>query len=149
MFSPHLERVSKSWWSRRAYYPLLRYRIEHPTLHWAMSSSDSIKEYDSNAFPYVKFTGWTGADSIQAYVDRLKEQLPSDESRRQVDTLIPSVAVEMLHKRLTGRFRPIVTAIEVILKIGKWDIAIDKTETMTTSWMDREHRGNLCGEVNW
>ncbi|KAG0247321.1 hypothetical protein BG011_001681, partial [Mortierella polycephala] len=118
------------------------------TLHWAMRSGDGIKEYGSNTFPYIEFPGWTGADSVQAYVDRLKEQLPDDKSKRQVDILVLSVAVETLHKRLTGRFRPIVTAIEGIFEIGKWNTAIDKTATMITSWMDGERRGNLCGELN-
>ncbi|KAI8356979.1 hypothetical protein B0O80DRAFT_446273 [Mortierella sp. GBAus27b] len=117
------------------------------TLHWAMSSGDGIKEYGSNTFPYIEFPGWTCANSVQSYIDRLKEQLPDDESKRQVDTLIPPAAVEMLHKRLTGRFRPIVTAIEGILETGDWEIAIDNTETMITSWKDRHRRGNLCGEL--
>ncbi|KAF9544504.1 hypothetical protein EC957_011900 [Mortierella hygrophila] len=43
-------------------------------------------------------------------------QLPDDESRGLVDTLITPSAVEMLHKRLAGRLRPIVTAIEGILE---------------------------------
>ncbi|KAG0272672.1 hypothetical protein BGZ95_011551 [Linnemannia exigua] len=115
------------------------------TLHWAMSSGDGIKEYGSSTFPYIEFPGCAG--SVQAYVDRLKEQLPEDESKAIVDTLVPSAAVEMLHKRLTGRFRPIVTAIEGILETGRWDTAIDRTETMITSWKDRERRGNLCGEL--
>ncbi|KAG9064473.1 hypothetical protein KI688_003663 [Linnemannia hyalina] len=42
---------------------------------------------------------------------RLKEQLPDDESRGLVDTLITPAAVEMLHNRLAGRLRPIVTTI--------------------------------------
>ncbi|KAG9063268.1 hypothetical protein KI688_004872 [Linnemannia hyalina] len=37
---------------------------------------------------------------------------------------------------------------EGILEIVKWNAAIDKTETMITSWKDRERRGNLCGEFN-
>ncbi|KAF9343110.1 hypothetical protein BGX34_007215, partial [Mortierella sp. NVP85] len=77
------------------------------TLHWALSSGDGIKGYGSNTFPYLEFPGWTGTDSIQAYVNRLKGQLPDDESKILVDTLIPPAAVEMLHKRFTGRFRPI------------------------------------------
>ncbi|KAF9536266.1 hypothetical protein EC957_011803, partial [Mortierella hygrophila] len=120
------------------------------TLHWALSSGDGVKEYGSSTFPYIEFPGWTGVDSVQAYVDRLKEQLPDNESRTQVDTLIPSAAVNMLHKRLTGRFRPITTAIEGIIKTGvpdTWENAIDTTETMITSWKERERRGNLCGEL--
>jgi hypothetical protein len=73
------------------------------TLHWALSSGDGVKEYGSSIFPYIEFPGWTNADSVQAYVDRLKEQLSDNESRRKVDAFIPSVAVEMLHNRLGGQ----------------------------------------------
>ncbi|KAG0014290.1 hypothetical protein BGZ81_000539 [Podila clonocystis] len=68
-----------------------------------------------------------------------------------VDALIPTAAVDMLHKRLTGRFRPIVTAIEGIIKTGRpseWETTINNTEIMITAWKDRARRGNLCGELN-
>ncbi|KAG0279172.1 hypothetical protein BGZ97_009614 [Linnemannia gamsii] len=87
-------------------------------LHWAQSSGDSVKEYGSKAFPYIEFPEWTGVDSVKAYVDRLKEQLPDNGSK------------------------------EGILETGKWDTAIERTETMITSWKDRQRRGNLCGELN-
>ncbi|KAF9271311.1 hypothetical protein BGZ74_006202, partial [Mortierella antarctica] len=121
------------------------------TLHWALSSGDGVKEYGSSIFPYIEFPGWTGPDSVQSHIDRMKEYLPDDESKRMVDALIPPAAVDMLHKRLTGRFRPIVTAIEGIIKTEKpneWETAINNTEIMITSWKDRERRGNLCGELN-
>ncbi|KAG0338494.1 hypothetical protein BG005_003700, partial [Podila minutissima] len=121
------------------------------TLHWAMSSGDGIKEYGSSTFPYVEFPGWTGPDSVQSYVDRMKEQLSDDGSKRLVDALIPTAAVDMLHKRLTGRFRPIVTAIEGIIKTGEpreWETVINNTEVMITAWKDRKRRGNLCGELD-
>ncbi|KAF9318898.1 hypothetical protein BG006_003119 [Podila minutissima] len=111
------------------------------TLHWAMSSGDGIKEYD------VEFPGWSSPASVQSYIDRMKEQLSDDESKRLVDVLIPSAAVDMLHKRLTGRFRPIVTAMEGIIKTGRpseWETTINNTEIMITAWKDRARRGNLC-----
>ncbi|KAF9111760.1 hypothetical protein BGX30_007481, partial [Mortierella sp. GBA39] len=39
-------------------------------------------------------------------------------------------------------------AIEGILETSKWDVAIDKTETILTYWKDRQRQGNLCGEFN-
>ncbi|KAF9578526.1 hypothetical protein BGW38_005623, partial [Lunasporangiospora selenospora] len=117
------------------------------TLHWAMGSGDGIKEYGSNTFPYLEFPGWTSADSVQAYIDRLKEQLLDEGSKRRVDTLIPPEAVKMLHTRMRGRFRPIVTGIEGILETGEWETAINNTEAMISSWADRHRRGNLCGEL--
>ncbi|KAF9176745.1 hypothetical protein BGZ49_005996, partial [Haplosporangium sp. Z 27] len=64
--------------------------------------------------------------------------------------LLPPDAVNMLYKRLTGRFRPIVTAIEGIIRTGdpkEWERIIDDTESMLTSWKDKERRGNLIGEL--
>ncbi|KAF9994042.1 hypothetical protein BGZ80_001265 [Entomortierella chlamydospora] len=118
------------------------------TLHWAMSSGDGVKEYGSSTFPYIEFGGWMDSDLVQSYIDRIKEQLPEDDSKRIVDTLILPAAIDMLHKRLAGRYRPIVTCIEGILETGKWETAINNTETMITSWKDRERRDNLCGELN-
>ncbi|KAF9125487.1 hypothetical protein BGX30_000445 [Mortierella sp. GBA39] len=124
----------------------MRDRIDR-TLHWAQSSGDGVKEFGSSTFPYIEFPGWTDVKSIQSYIDRLKEQLSDDESKALVDALIPPAAIDMLHKRLTGRVRPIVTAIEGILETGKLGVAIDTTETMITPREDRGRRGNLCGEL--
>ena len=79
------------------------------TLHWALSSGDGVKEFGSSTFPYIEFPGWTDPNSVQAFIDRMKEHLQDDESKRVVDELIPRAAVNMLHKRLTGRLRPITT----------------------------------------
>jgi hypothetical protein len=43
-----------------------------------MSSGDGIKEYGSSIFPYVEFPGWTGPDSVQSYLDRIKDHLSDD-----------------------------------------------------------------------
>ncbi|KAF8923290.1 hypothetical protein BGZ47_004878, partial [Haplosporangium gracile] len=88
------------------------------TLHWALSSGEGVKEYGSSTFPYIEFPGWRDPDSVQAFINRMKEWLQDDVSKRMVDALIPPAAVVMLHKRLTGRFRPIVAAIEGIIKTG-------------------------------
>ncbi|KAF9080879.1 hypothetical protein BGX27_005199, partial [Mortierella sp. AM989] len=119
------------------------------TLHWAMSSGDGVKEYGSPMFPHIEFVGWQDEASIQSFIDRIKDQLPDDESKQMIDTLIPPEAVSMLHKRLTGRFRPAVTAIEGIISTNdpnKWESIIDNTEAMLTSWKDKERRGNIIGE---
>ncbi|KAF9901336.1 hypothetical protein EC991_006263 [Linnemannia zychae] len=92
----------------------------------------------------IEFPGWVDVNSVQAYVDRLKEQLPDNESKTQVNTLIPSAAADTLHKQLAGRFRH----IEGILENGKWDTAIERTETVITPWKNRQHGENLCGELN-
>ncbi|KAF9549958.1 hypothetical protein EC957_002018 [Mortierella hygrophila] len=59
------------------------------TIHWAMSSGDGIKEYGSNAFPYIECSGRTCAESALSYIDRLNDQLSDDESKTQANTHIP------------------------------------------------------------
>ncbi|KAK3838833.1 MAG: hypothetical protein J3R72DRAFT_512002 [Linnemannia gamsii] len=123
------------------------------TLHWALSSGDGVKEGrsgGSTAFPYIEFPGWAGPDSVHAFISRVKEHLPDDDSKKLVDDFIPPTAVDFLHKKLTGRFRPIVTAIEEILwkcKAREWRAIILDTLVLLTSWKDRHLRGNLCGEL--
>ncbi|KAG0083635.1 hypothetical protein BGZ93_001680, partial [Podila epicladia] len=120
------------------------------TLHWALSSGEGVKEARSETFPYFEFPGWTGRDSIQSYIERVMDHLPDKESKKIIGSLLPPAAIAMLHERLTGRFRPVVTAIEGIILRGdptKWESEINDTETMITSWKDRERRGNLCGEI--
>ncbi|KAF9177745.1 hypothetical protein BGZ49_005559, partial [Haplosporangium sp. Z 27] len=79
------------------------------TLHWCLSSGDGVKEEGSLSYPYIEFQGWSDLASIYSFIDRIKSQLPDDASKQAIDTLIPPEAVGMLHKKLTGRFRPIVT----------------------------------------
>ncbi|KAF9153552.1 hypothetical protein BGX20_004877, partial [Mortierella sp. AD010] len=120
------------------------------TLHWAQSSGDGVKEEGSMTFPYIEFPGWTNQASVQSFINRVKGQLLDDESKNAMDTLLPEEAVCMLHQRLGGRFRPICTAIERIIRIGdpkSWESAIDNTETMLISCKEQERRGNLIGEL--
>ncbi|KAF9280639.1 hypothetical protein BGZ74_002557, partial [Mortierella antarctica] len=80
------------------------------TLHWALSSGEGVKEAQSEMFPYFEFPGWTGRDSIQSYIERVMDHLPDKESKNMIGSLLPPAATAMLHERLTGRFRPVVTA---------------------------------------
>ncbi|KAF8970523.1 hypothetical protein BGZ46_010474, partial [Entomortierella lignicola] len=120
------------------------------TLHWAQSSGDGVKEEGSMTFPHLEFPGWTNQASVQSFIERLKDQFPDNESRNAVDALFPEESVRLLHQRLGGRFRPIVTAIERIIRIGDpdgWKSAIDDTENMLISCKEERRRGNLIGEL--
>ncbi|KAF9374896.1 hypothetical protein BGX21_003999, partial [Mortierella sp. AD011] len=122
------------------------------TLHWAQASGDGVKEPGTMDIPnYIAFPGWTDQASIQSFIDRLKDQLQDEESRDMVDALLPEAAVRTLHQRLRGRFRPVCTAIEGIIMARdpeKWADAIDDIETALTSYLKKELRGNLIGELN-
>ncbi|KAF9119193.1 hypothetical protein BGX30_004020 [Mortierella sp. GBA39] len=120
------------------------------TVHWALSGPPDVKEARSEMFPYFEFPSWTGRDSIQSYIERVMDHLPDKESKNMLGSLLPPAAIAMLHERLTGRFRPVVMAIEEIISHGdpvKWESKINDTEATITSWKDRKRRGNLCGEI--
>ncbi|KAF9345383.1 hypothetical protein BGX26_003216 [Mortierella sp. AD094] len=102
-------------------------------------------------YGYLEFPGWTDQTSVQSFIERVKNHLLDEESIKAVDALLTSPAVNMLYKRLRGRFRPIVTAIEGIISSGdpnKCEEIIDNTEAMLISWKDRERRGNLLSELD-
>ncbi|KAI8605437.1 hypothetical protein EDD21DRAFT_140932 [Dissophora ornata] len=70
------------------------------TLHWALSSGYGVKEYNPTIIPsFIEFPGWTSPDSVQSYVDQIKDQLSDDGSKSMVDALIPPAAVDMLYKK--------------------------------------------------
>ncbi|KAF9408943.1 hypothetical protein BGZ76_005771, partial [Entomortierella beljakovae] len=120
------------------------------TLHWALCSGDGVKEYGSPMFPHLEFIGWQGNESIISFIDRIKNQLLDEDLKHRIDVLLPPEALSLLHKRLTGRFRPIVTAVEGIISTNdpaKWETIITNTEAMLSSWKDKERRGNLVGEL--
>ncbi|KAF9140663.1 hypothetical protein BGX20_007474, partial [Mortierella sp. AD010] len=71
------------------------------TLHWCLSSGDGVKEEGSLSYPYLEFQGWQSVSSVQAFINRIKDQLPDDASKQAIDTLLPPEAVNMLYKRLT------------------------------------------------
>ncbi|KAG0038665.1 hypothetical protein BGZ89_008002, partial [Linnemannia elongata] len=67
-----------------------------------------------------------------------------------LDNLLPSEARELLLKKLVGRFRPIVTAIETIISNGTpgfWKQAINDTEARLVSWDQQKEPGNLIHEI--
>ncbi|KAG0335074.1 hypothetical protein BG000_007820 [Podila horticola] len=109
------------------------------TLHWALSSGDGVKEGRSGGsmvFPYIEFSGWTGLDTVHAFIRRVKEHLSDDDLKKMINGLIPAAAVDFLHRKLTGRSRPIVTAIEEIIwkrDPKKWKAIILDTLVLLTT----------------
>ncbi|KAF9914829.1 hypothetical protein BX616_007460 [Lobosporangium transversale] len=125
-------------------------RVSIRTLDQGLCSGDGVKEYGSPMFPHLEFVGWQSEDSVRSFIDRIKSQLNDEAWSSRIDMLIPPEAISMLHKRLTGRFRPIVTAIEGIIATNdaaKWESIIANTEAMLSSWEDKVRRGNMIGEL--
>ncbi|KAF9297268.1 hypothetical protein BGZ74_009949 [Mortierella antarctica] len=124
------------------------------TLDWARSSGSFNKSTgslsDRNGFEYMEFPGWTGRESIEAYVAKLRWLLPSKGAEQALDRLLPTEAIQAITERFVGRFRPAVTTIEKIIARGEpdgWKDAVDDTEERLVSYDYRSERGNLCYEI--
>ncbi|KAK3815350.1 MAG: hypothetical protein J3Q66DRAFT_389203 [Benniella sp.] len=124
------------------------------TLDWARSSGSINKSNRSltgqNGFEYMEFPGWTGRESIEAYVAGLRCLLPTEGARQALDRLLPSEAIHAITERLVGRFRPAVTAIEKTIARSEpdgWKGALDDTEARLVSYDYRSEPGNLCHEI--
>ncbi|KAF9401563.1 hypothetical protein BGZ76_007526, partial [Entomortierella beljakovae] len=120
------------------------------TLYWIQSSGSDQKDFTSE-FEYVDIPGWTDKLSITSYIVRLRDTLPDKSSKQALDQLLPQDAIDLLHKKLTGRFRPIVAAVELIIQRqdtpSPWKAAIEDTEERLVSWSMRNLKGNLCNEL--
>ncbi|KAI8595060.1 hypothetical protein EDD21DRAFT_425759 [Dissophora ornata] len=119
------------------------------TLYWVQSSGSGLKD-SSSTFDYMEFAGWTGQESIKAYISRLRRCLPDDDSRRALDERFLQEAIDMLLERLAGRFRPALVAVEKIIEGNgqrAWQVAIEDTEDKLASWAHRDIKGNLCNEL--
>ncbi|KAK3821624.1 MAG: hypothetical protein J3Q66DRAFT_154282 [Benniella sp.] len=124
------------------------------TQDWARSAGSINKSNrpltGQNGFEYMEFPGWTGRESIEAYVAGLRCLLPTEGARQALDRLLPSEAIHAITERLVGRFRPAVTAIEKTIARSEpdgWKGALDDTEARLVSYDYRSEPGNLCHEI--
>ncbi|KAF9110171.1 hypothetical protein BGX30_008083, partial [Mortierella sp. GBA39] len=122
------------------------------TLDSARSAGSFVKSpgSDLDAFEYMEFPGWTGRESIEAYIAGLRNLLPTEDAKLALDRLLQPEAIEMMTERLVGRFRPVVTAIERIIGDGSpdgWQDAIHLTESRLVSYKLCTKPGNLCREL--
>ncbi|KAF9420898.1 hypothetical protein BGZ76_004033 [Entomortierella beljakovae] len=117
-----------------------------------MSSGDGVKEYGSPMFPHLEFLGWTSEEVIQSFINRIKDQMLDEDSKQRIDHLIPPEAVSMMYKRLTGRFRPCVTAEGIISTndSSKWEEIINNTELLKQAdeWCDKLVAGKSRVDAN-
>ncbi|KAF9155637.1 hypothetical protein BG015_009082 [Linnemannia schmuckeri] len=124
------------------------------TLNWARSAGSFNRSTRSlggkNEFEYMEFPGWTGRESMEAYVAGLRYLLPTEGARQALDRLLPPEAIQTITERLVGRFCPAVTAIEKTIARSKpsgWKDAVDDTEASLVSYDHHSEQGNLCHKI--
>ncbi|KAG0060267.1 hypothetical protein BGZ89_012410 [Linnemannia elongata] len=108
------------------------------TLFWVQSSGSELKD-SSNAFD----------DSIKTYISRVRDCLQDDQSKQALGEFLSQEAVDMLHRKFVGRYRPAIACMERIVEGNDpdaWKKTIEDAEDRLVSWANRHIKGNLCYE---
>ncbi|KAG0257284.1 hypothetical protein BGZ95_005291 [Linnemannia exigua] len=120
-------------------------------MRW-LEDSDSIRKgYQEHLGPFTDFQGWESLEQVQNYRDLVRRALPNDEARAVFDTRVPKTSVAELFARLRGRFRPIVSAIERMIRNNElnWKLAIEKTElSLTSTDVQYFGKGNIAYDID-
>ncbi|GJJ78228.1 hypothetical protein EMPS_10587 [Entomortierella parvispora] len=122
-------------------------------LKWLEDSGAITKGYQEQLGPFTNFQGWRSLEQVQEYRHLIRRSLLNDDSRDNFDDLVPGESVEELYERLRGRFRPIVSAIELMLTPSSdqsdWRMAIKKIEDRLSSTAQPLYgRGNIAFDIN-
>ncbi|ORZ04303.1 hypothetical protein BCR41DRAFT_198951 [Lobosporangium transversale] len=109
---------------------------------------ESFMEYLK--FECMEFPGWVGYESVSTYITNLKGLLKDEAAKTRLDELLPPQAVELMVKKLVGRFRPITKAIERTIEFNTkdgWKRAVDLVEKDLVSYDLCREKANLCYEL--
>ncbi|KAG0350745.1 hypothetical protein BG005_009727 [Podila minutissima] len=121
-------------------------------LKWLEDSAPVTKGYSAQLGPFTDFQGWESPEHLKSYRELVRRSLPNDETRIIFDARVPDEAMPELFARLRGRFRPIVSAIELMIMprngIIEWRQAIEETENTLIS-TERRHqgKGNIVHDI--
>ncbi|KAG0246180.1 hypothetical protein BG011_002525, partial [Mortierella polycephala] len=74
--------------------------LSNYSLEWAEGSAAGVKNVERPNLRFVEFQAWEGRESIQAYVEGLRDGLRDEKARMKLDELLPQPAIDMLFKRL-------------------------------------------------
>ncbi|GJJ76754.1 hypothetical protein EMPS_09113 [Entomortierella parvispora] len=119
-------------------------------LEW-LTDSAPIAKGQVNRGPFIDFQGWGLLKSVKDYRDCVRRSLLSEHARSVFDVRAPEESVPELYKRLRGRFRPIVSAIEVMLmpSTNDWRDAIKQIEErLTVPEGIYFYKGNIAYDIS-
>ncbi|KAF9947608.1 hypothetical protein BGZ65_008693, partial [Modicella reniformis] len=110
-------------------------------MEWLLDSAPGPKGYAELLKPFREFEGWSSLEHVQSYRALVRSSLSSDNSKAIFDKCVPETSTTLLFERLRGRFRPIVSAIELMITSGNassdgeidWEKQIMTTELQLIS----------------
>ncbi|KAG0053457.1 hypothetical protein BGZ83_001062 [Gryganskiella cystojenkinii] len=97
-------------------------------MKWLEDSAPAAKGHGTARF--TDFRGWESLEQVREYRNSVRDSLPNLRARTIFDSQVPDAPVPMLFQRLRGRYRPIVSAIERMVKSDSgeinWEMAIEE-----------------------
>jgi len=87
-------------------------------MRWSGSSGSVTKGEKEELRPFTDFQGWESLEQVQHYRDLVRRSLPNADARNIFDTRVPNEAMPELFARLRGRFRPVVSAIGMDVRMA-------------------------------
>ncbi|KAF9976693.1 hypothetical protein BGZ65_007717, partial [Modicella reniformis] len=106
-------------------------------LEWLDGSAPITKGYSKEG-RFTEFGGWKLLEEVKSYRDLVRRSLPNEEAKINFDKRVPEEAILELFSRLRGRFRPIVSSMELMIKRSPnegagWRSAIIEVDNRLTS----------------
>ncbi|GJJ67718.1 hypothetical protein EMPS_00064 [Entomortierella parvispora] len=122
-------------------------------LTWLEDSAPVTKGYQKQLGPFTDFQGWESDEQVQQYRDLVYSSLHDADARDNFSAHVPRESIPELFKRLRGRFRPIVSAIERMIMPNDarlhWRLAIQETENTLSSTDSRYYgKGNIAFDIS-
>ncbi|GJJ74340.1 hypothetical protein EMPS_06698 [Entomortierella parvispora] len=122
-------------------------------LTWLEDSAPVPKGYQKQLGPFTDFQGWESDEQVQQYRDLVYSSLHDADARDNFNAHVPRESIPMLFKRLRGRFRPIVSAIERMIMPSNagldWRLAIQETENSLSSTDSLYYgKGNIAFDIS-
>ncbi|GJJ67717.1 hypothetical protein EMPS_00063 [Entomortierella parvispora] len=122
-------------------------------LTWLEDSAPVTKGYQKQLGPFTDFQGWESDEQVRQYRDLVYSSLHDADARDNFNAHVPSESIPVLFKRLRGRFRPIVSAIERMIMPNDarlhWRLAIQETENTLSSTDSRYYgKGNIAFDIS-
>ncbi|KAG0013382.1 hypothetical protein BGZ82_002149 [Podila clonocystis] len=117
-------------------------------MNWLEDSAPAAKGHGKARF--TDFRGWESLEQVRDYRNGVRDSLPNHEARTIFDSQVPDASVPMLFATLRGRFRPIVSAIERMVKSDNgeinWELAIKEIVNNLTL-PEVGEKGNICHDI--
>ncbi|KAF9199838.1 hypothetical protein BGZ49_009999 [Haplosporangium sp. Z 27] len=123
-------------------------------MRYLSDSASWLRNHPEKPIPFTEFDGWGVFANVKRYCKHICSSLPNKDAKAKFVLRVPEEAMQELYRRLRGRFRPIVSALELMLADQGtnnkeiWKGAIARTrEKLESAALEHNKNGNLCHQI--